>query len=133
MCSSDLQAAGRSLWPGIIEPRKASRRGWGSIGAMKDNAGTDIIVHGGRAIVAMSQCSEPYRLDPLTLETFGPDAKLAVALRDRGICSHFKVDEHTGHMVFFNYGEHHPFMNYGVVDRDNNLVHYTPIEIPGVR
>ena len=41
------QAAGRSLWPGIIEPGRAARRGWGSIGAMKDNAGTDVILHAG--------------------------------------------------------------------------------------
>ena len=65
------QAAGQSLWPGIMEPKRAVRRGWGSIGAMKDNAGTDVIVHAGKAIVTMSQCSEPYRLDPITLETLG--------------------------------------------------------------
>lgn len=127
------QAAGRSLWPGIIEPRKATRRGWGSIGAMKDNAGTDVIVHNGRAIVAMSQCSEPYRVDPFTLETLGPDPAWARALGDRGICSHFQIDEHTGEMMFFNYGEHAPFFNYGVVDAQNNLVHYEPIELPGAR
>ena len=70
-------AAGESLWPGIIEPRRAVRRGWGSIGAMKDNAGTDVKVHGGRALAAMSQCSEPYRMDPITLETLGPDTNWA--------------------------------------------------------
>lgn len=126
-------AAGESLWPGIIEPRKATRRGWGSIGAMKDNAGTDIIVHAGKAIVAMSQCSEPYRLDPFTLETLGPDPAWARALGDRGICSHFQIDEHTGEMMFFNYGEKPPYMNYGVVNARNELVHYEPIELPGAR
>jgi carotenoid cleavage dioxygenase-like enzyme len=127
------QAAGKSLWPGIIEPRLASRRGWGSIGAMKDNAGTDILVHAGRAIVAMSQCSEPYRLDAITLETHGPDQNWARSVQPYGICSHFKCDLATGHMMFFNYGEHHPYMNYGVVDREDNLVHYVPIELPGPR
>ncbi len=127
------QAAGRSLWPGIIEPRRAVLRGWGSIGAMKDNAGTDVIVHAGKAIVAMSQCSEPYRLDPFTLETLGPDPQWARRLGQRGICSHFQVDEHTGEMMFFNYGEQPPYMNYGVVSADNQLVHYEPIELPGAR
>ncbi|WP_313137410.1 carotenoid oxygenase family protein [Paracoccus jeotgali] len=127
------RAAGKSLWPGIIEPRKAVRRGWGSIGKMKDNAGTDVIVHGGKIIVAMSQCSEPYRLDTRTLETLGPDENWAQALGDRGICSHFKVDEHSGHMMFFNFAEEPPFMNYGVVDAENNLVHYVPIDLPGPR
>ncbi|MGE0808384.1 MAG: carotenoid oxygenase family protein, partial [Burkholderiaceae bacterium] len=32
------QAAGRSLWPGLLAPQLAARRGWGAIGAMKDNA-----------------------------------------------------------------------------------------------
>ena len=127
------QAAGHSLWPGIIEPRRAVRRGWGSIGAMKDNAGTDVIVHAGKAIVAMSQCSEPYRLDPFTLDTLGPDSNWARALGTRGICSHFQVDEHTGEMMFFNYGEAEPYFNYGVVNARNELVHYVPIELPGAR
>jgi carotenoid cleavage dioxygenase len=127
------QAAGRSLWPGIIEPRRGSRRGWGSIGAMKDNAGTDVIVHAGRVLAAMSQCSEPYRLDPETLETVGPDSTWARTLQPNGICSHFKVDEHTQEMVFFNFGEEPPYLNYGVVSPDNRLVHYVPIELPGPR
>ncbi|WP_281982482.1 carotenoid oxygenase family protein [Thalassorhabdomicrobium marinisediminis] len=127
------RAAGRSLWPGMIEPRKATRRGWGSIGHMKDNTGTDVLVHSGKIIVAMSQCSEPYRLDTQTLETLGPDENWARVLGDRGICSHFKVDEHTGHMMFFNFAEKPPYMNYGVVDPENNLVHYVPIELEGPR
>ncbi|HQX60387.1 MAG TPA: carotenoid oxygenase family protein, partial [Burkholderiaceae bacterium] len=124
------QVAGESMWPGIIEPRRAVRRGWGSIGAMKDNAGTDVKVHAGRALAAMSQCSEPYRLDPVTLETLGPDPSWARSLGERGICSHFQVDPRTGEMMFFNFGEHAPYFNYGVVDASNKLVHYEPIELP---
>ncbi|WP_204114512.1 carotenoid oxygenase family protein [Shimia biformata] len=127
------QAAGKSLWPGIIEPKKYGRRGWGSIGKMKDNSGTDVAVHAGKIIVAMSQCSEGYRLDPLTLETLGPDEDWSQVLGDRGICSHFKVDEVTNHMMFFNFSETAPYMHYGVVDGDNNLVHYVPIDLPGPR
>ncbi len=126
-------AAGEAMWPGIIEPGKAVRRGWGSIGAMKDNAGTDIKVHAGRALVSMSQCSEPYRMDPQSLETLGPDPKWARALGDRGICSHFKVDEGTGELMFFNFGEKAPYFNYGVVNAANELVHYEAIELPGPR
>ena len=124
------QTAGESMWPGIIEPRLAVRRGWGSIGAMKDNAGTDVKVHAGRALAAMSPCSEPYRLDPLTLETLGPDPAWARVLGERGICSHFQVDPRTGEMMFFNFGEQAPYFNYGVVDASNKLVHYEPIDLP---
>ena len=67
------QAAGRSLWPGMLRPDLAARRGWGAMGAMKDNAGTDIKCHAGKLLASMSQGSEPWRLDPITLETLGPD------------------------------------------------------------
>ena len=43
-------AAGKSLWPGLLQPELATRRGWGAIGAMKDNAGTDIACHAGKLL-----------------------------------------------------------------------------------
>ena len=126
------QAAGRSLWPGILAPQLQARRGWGSMGAMKDNAGTDVKVHAGKLLATMSQGSEPWRLDPVTLETLGPDADWARLVPD-GVASHYKVDPATGEMMFFNYPERWPHMHYGVVDRNNRLVHYVPIELPGAR
>jgi carotenoid cleavage dioxygenase-like enzyme len=51
-------------------------------------------------------------------------------LGERGICSHFQVDPRTGEMMFFNFGEHAPYFNYGVVDASNKLVHYEPIDLP---
>ncbi len=126
------QAAGRSLWPGLLQPQLASRRGWGAIGAMKDNAGTDIMCHAGRLLATMSQGSEPWRLDPVTLETLGADPDWARKVPD-GVSAHYKVDVRTGEMMFFNYPERAPFMHYGVIDRDNRLAHYVPIELPGPR
>lgn len=126
------QAAGKSLWPGILSPHKYTRRGWGSMGAMKDNAGTDVLAHGGKLLASMSQGSEPWRLDPISLETLGPDADWARMVPD-GVASHYKVDPATGEMMFFNYPERWPHMHYGIVDRNNQLVHYVPIELPGPR
>ena len=126
------QAAGRALWPGMLRPDLASRLGWGAMGAMKDNAGTDVKCHAGRLLASMSQGSEPWRLDPYTLETLGPDAAWARRVPD-GVASHYKVDPFTGEMMFFNYPEHPPYMNVGVIDRDNQLVHYEAIELPGAR
>ena len=126
------QAAGRSLWPGILSPQLQARRGWGSMGAMKDNAGTDVKIHAGKLLATMSQGSEPWRLDPITLETLGPDADWARYVPD-GVASHYKVDPATGEMMFFNYPERWPHMHYGVIDRNNRLVHYVPIELPGAR
>lgn len=126
------KAAGRSLWPGMLSPQLYSRRGWGSMGAMKDNAGTDVICHAGKLLASMSQGSEPWRLDPLSLETLGPDVNWAREVPD-GVASHYKVDAETGEMMFFNYPERWPHMHYGVIDRHNRLVHYVPIELPGPR
>ncbi len=126
------QAAGRSLWPGLLSPDLAERRGWGAMGAMKDNAGTDVKCHAGLLIASMSQGSEPWRLDPFTLETLGADKNWARKVPD-GVASHYKVDPFTGEMMFFNYPEHPPYMHYGVIDRHNQLVHYTEVELPGSR
>jgi len=126
------EAAGRSLWPGLLRPDLAERRGWGAIGAMKDNAGTDVKCHAGMLLASMSQGSEPWRLDPYTLETLGPDRNWARKIPD-GVASHYKVDPFTGEMMFFNYPERPPYMNYGVIDRNNQLVHYVPIDLPGSR
>lgn len=126
------QGAGKSLWPGLLEPDMYTARGWGAIGAMKDNAGTDVIGHAGQLISVMSQGSEPYRLDPVTLENT-EISKWGKHIQPNGVSAHFKVDIYTGEMMFFNFGEEYPYMNYGVIDRNNELVHYVPIDIPGPR
>lgn len=126
------QAAGKSLWPGLLEPHLYTSRGWGAMGAMKDNAGVDVVNHGGRLLVGMSQGGEPYRVDPLTLETLGVD-EWGKKVMPQGICSHFKVDIYTGELMFYNFSETYPYMHYGVLDRNSNLVHYEPIDLPGPR
>ncbi|MCK0150866.1 carotenoid oxygenase family protein [Marivita sp. S6314] len=123
---------GKSLWPGMLEPHKAEFRGWGAMGTMKDNAGVDVMAHAGKLVASMSQCGEPYHLDMDTLETKGVHS-WGKLLQPFGICSHFKVDNDTGEMMFFNFGETYPYMHYGVVGRDGQLAHFEPIELPGPR
>ena len=127
------KAAGRALWPGLLEPENATYRGWGAIGAMKDNAGTDVIGHCGSLLVTMSQGSEPWRMDPVTLENLGPDPKLAKAVYKEGIAGEFKVDARTGEMVFQNYPEDPPCINVGIVDKQGELTSYRRIDLPGPR
>ncbi|WP_199173626.1 carotenoid oxygenase family protein [Sporosarcina sp. P3] len=126
------EAAGKSLWAGILEPHLNTRQGWGSMRTMKDNAGTDVIAHAGKLLATMSQCSEVNRLDPITLEMLEPDA-WNKTVAPNGICSHYKVDNDTGEMMFFNFSETYPYMHYGVVGPDSELKHYVPIDLPGVR
>lgn len=127
------KGAGKSLWPGILEPDKRSFRGWGAIGAMKDNAGTDVICHAGKLLATMSQGSEPWRLDPITLENLGPDPRLAAAVGHDGIAGEFKVDTHTGEMIFLNYPENPPCINVGIVDASGCVRDYRRIDLPSPR
>ncbi len=129
---AEKAAGGISLWPGMLEPHLGTRRGWGAMGAMKDNAGVDVVAHCGHLIVSMTQCGEPYKLSMDTLDTIGVE-DWGRRLQPIGICSHYKTDNDTGEMMFFNFTETYPYMHYGVVDRNNNLAHYVPIELPGPR
>ena len=122
--------AGKRLWAGLMDdPALSTRPGWGAHEAIKDASSTDVVVHAGRALTTYYQCGEGYRLDPLTLEQEGipPWSPLD------GISAHTKVDESTGELLFFNYSNHAPYMHYGVVDKNDKLVHYVPIPLPGPR
>jgi carotenoid cleavage dioxygenase-like enzyme len=127
-------AAGGPLWAGLAEPPSKSLRadGWGARTRMKDASSTDIVVHAGRALTSFYQCGDLYALDPVTLEQFGPD-RWGGRFPPEGVSAHPKVDERTGELLFFNYSTQPPYMHYGVVDAANELVHYTPIELPGAR
>ena len=47
--------------------------------------------------------------------------------------AHPKVDDTTGELLFFNYSKQAPYMHYGVVDENNDLVHYVDVPLPGPR
>ncbi|GAB2514623.1 carotenoid oxygenase family protein [Microbulbifer agarilyticus] len=124
------QEAGESLWAGIANSvHKSKRPGWGAQGAVKDASSTDVVVHAGKVLSTFWQCGDGYRLDPYTLEQEGVAGWAPVD----GISAHPKVDERTGEMLFFNYSKHPPYQHYGVVDKNNKLVHYTPVPTPGPR
>ncbi|MEO8858994.1 MAG: carotenoid oxygenase family protein [Burkholderiaceae bacterium] len=124
------QEAGKRLWAGLMEdPRLSARPGWGAHGSIKDASSTDVVVHAGKAFTSYYQCGEGYRLDPFTLEQLGIPAWSPLD----GVSAHMKVDPATGEMLFFNYSKHAPYMHYGVVDRNDQLVHYVPVPLPGPR
>lgn len=127
-------AAGGPLWAGIAASPSQSIRedGWGARTRLKDASSTDILVHNGTALSSHYQCGDLYAMDPITLEQQG-SIDFEGWFPPEGISAHPKVDPHTGELLFFNYSKHAPFMNYGVVDAEGNLAHYTPIELPGAR
>ncbi|MGI9615097.1 MAG: carotenoid oxygenase family protein [Acidimicrobiales bacterium] len=128
------QEAKQSLWAGITEhPSIAlADHGWGARTMMKDNASTDVVVHGGKALASFYQCGELYALDPRTLDDLGKST-WGGRFPAEGVSAHTKVDEHTGELLFFNYGTEAPYMHYGVVSREGELTTYVDIPLPGPR
>lgn len=124
---ADESARGAAIWPGIMGPfdPEAPRH------YLKDTANTDLVYHNGAILALWYMCGEPYRLDPLTLDTLGVDdfgGKLNTT-----VSAHPKVDTRTGELVYFTLSDEAPFMRYGVVSQDGELVHEIPIDLPGPR
>ena len=97
----------------------------------KDTANTDIVCHAGELMALWYVSGQPVRLDPRTLETIRTETfsrKLP-----KNVSAHSKVDMKTGEFVFFDYQLYEPFYSYGVVSKDNELTHFTEIELPGPR
>lgn len=119
--------AGDSLYKGIMEPPDFSHPG----GPFKNTANTDLIYHDGRLLALWWLGDKAHHVRLPDLETIGTVdfcGKLA-----RGITAHPKNDPRTGEMIFFDYDLRPPFMNYGVVNAEGEIVHQTPIELPGAR
>jgi carotenoid cleavage dioxygenase len=100
---------------------------------MKDASSTDVVVHRGVALTSFYQCGDLYRLDPTTLADLGKEAWNGRFPYDWGVSAHPKADERTGELLFFNYSKEAPYMKYGVVDENNDLVHYVDVPLPGPR
>ncbi|ORW05389.1 carotenoid oxygenase family protein [Mycobacterium kyorinense] len=127
--------AGGPLWPGLAEPVSLAKRtdGWGVRGLLKDASSTDVVVHRGTALTSFYQCGDLYRLDPYTAKTLGKEQWNGRFPFDWGVSAHPKVDARTGELLFFNYSKQPPYMHFGVVDANNDLVHYVDVPLPGPR
>jgi carotenoid cleavage dioxygenase len=127
--------AGGPLWPGLAEPVSLAKRtnGWGARGLLKDASSTDVVVHRGTALTSFYQCGDLYRIDPYSAKTVGKERFNGHFPSDWGVSAHPKADTKTGELLFFNYSKHAPYMHYGVVDRNDDLVHYVDVPLPGPR
>lgn len=112
---------------GILEPAKRLN----GQTVYKDTSNTDVVFHNGQLMSLWYISGQPVRLNPVTLETIGNetfDGKLP-----RNISAHSKVDGKNGDFVFFDYHLYQPWMSYGVVNAQNELVNFQTVELPGPR
>ncbi|MFO0612389.1 MAG: carotenoid oxygenase family protein [Polyangiaceae bacterium] len=127
-------AANAPLYAGIAEPPELSKRpGWGARGGMKDASSTDVLIHRGRVLSTFYQCGDAYAFDAKDLASLGRETWGGRFPSDTGISAHPKVDERTGELFYFRYGKAAPYLHYGVVSRDGEVVHEIPIALPGPR
>ena len=119
--------AGGVLWRGIMEPWRENPPGEPE----KDTANTDVIFHNERLLALWYRAGRPYALDPVTLDTLGPE-DFDGTLRCE-VSAHAKVDDRTGELFFFDYGVKPPYMRYGVVSPSGAISHFTGIDLPGPR
>ena len=120
------EAAGQSLWTGVTErPDFTNPRG-----PFKDSANTDVVFHAGRLLALWWLGGEPYIVHPPSLETRGTET---FGGKLKTMSAHPKVDPVTGEMMFFDYKPFPPYLTYGVISKDGELVHTTPIDLPGPR
>ena len=117
--------AGHTLWQGLKEKPRAERPDM----PLKDTSNTDVKFHNGRLVTMWYLSGQPYHVDIHTLETIGP-ADLGGVTR---LSAHSRPDEHTGELMFFDYGKTPPYMTYGVVGPDGKLKTRTEIPLPGPR
>ena len=127
--------AGGPLWPGIAEPVELARvdHGWGARTLMKDASSTDVVVHRGVALTSHYQCGDLYRTDPCTGAALGKEDWHGGFPSDWGVSAHPKVDERTGELLYFSYSKQAPYLRYGVVSADGEVVHRTDVPLPGPR
>ena len=121
------EAAGSALTGGILEPPDVQRVG----GPYKNTGNTDIVYHDGKLLALWWLGGAAHQVRVEDLVTIG-EYTFGGALQ-RGIASHPKIDPVTGEMMFFDYALQPPFMYYGVVDRQGNVSHQIPVELPGPR
>jgi carotenoid cleavage dioxygenase len=98
---------------------------------LKDTANTDLVAHAGKVLALWYMSGDAYEVDPLTLETLGKQQ--AIAATGGKISAHAKVDEVTGELMYFDYGNTAPYMHYGVLGADGRLKHHVPIPLPAER
>jgi len=127
---AEESSANDALFTGVMES-PAANPPLGLQLPLKDSANTDLVVFRQRLLALWYLAGEPYAVDPLTLETLGVDN--FEGSRTCQVSAHAKVDEHTGELLFFDYGPRPPYMRYGVVGLDGTVTHLVDIDLPGAR
>jgi carotenoid cleavage dioxygenase len=117
----------QSTSPGVMGPFDYSKTPFG----IKDTSNTDVVYFNNALMSLWYNAGHAYRVNPETLKTEGYFE--LTGRPSRRLSAHSKVDPHTGELIFFDYGDEHPYLTVGVADKTGQCVHETAIELPGPR
>lgn len=114
---------GKAVWSGLLEPPQPDN----PYGPGKNTANTALVWHAGQ-FLALWEGGAPHNIRLPELKTIGEynfNNKLTSPFT-----AHPKVDPVTGEMMFFGYSFAPPYVQYGVVSSQGELLRTVPIEIP---
>ncbi|MGK7944761.1 MAG: carotenoid oxygenase family protein [Microcystaceae cyanobacterium] len=115
---------GKALWTGLLEPPQPNH----PFGTDTNTANTALIYHGGQ-LLALWEGGSPYALTVPQLETKGKHT-----FNDKlqsPFTAHPKIDPVTGEMMFIGYSlTQPPYLYYGIVSAEGELLRTLPIELP---
>jgi carotenoid cleavage dioxygenase len=117
------QKEGKAVWSGLLEPPQMDN----PHGPGKNTANTALVWHAGQ-LLALWEGGAPHAIKVPQLGTKGEytyNGKLASAFT-----AHPKVDPVTGEMMFFGYSFAPPFLQYGIVSPQGELLRTIPIDLP---
>ena len=115
--------AGKAVWSGLLEPPQIDN----PHGPGKNTANTALVWHN-QQLLALWEGGAPHHINTADLATIGEytyNDKLISAFT-----AHPKVDPVTGEMMFFGYDFRPPYLQYGVVSAQGELLRTVPIDIP---
>ena len=118
---------GGAIYPGLGNVMEFPDRSLtGDAGPVKNPANTHLIRHAGHWL-ALWEGGLPTEVTP-ELDTIG---EYTFGGRLKGsFTAHPRLDPFTGEMLFFNYSLFEPYMRYGVVSAEGELVHLVDIDLP---
>ncbi len=117
-------AEGKAIWSGLLEPPQIDN----PYEPFKNVANTALVWHAGQ-LLALWEGGVPHLIQIPELDTIGEHTynnQLTSAFT-----AHPKVDPVTGEMMFFGYSPlKPPYLQYGVVSPEGELLQIVPIDLP---
>lgn len=116
--------AGKAIWTGLLEPPQMDN----PHGPGKNTANTALIWHAGQ-LLALWEAGAPHAIKLPSLETVGEQTYGGKLVSP--FTAHPKVDPGSGEMMFFGYSPAEPpYLQYGVVSAEGELLQTVPVELP---